>query len=78
MNDEIQIFGDILYVVRFDNGKFYKGGFSSDSETDELKYSSKYAFSWQPAKDMYLMVYLENKKLSYDLIKVKTHYEIVE
>lgn len=72
------MFDDIQYVVRFENGKYYRSGFSSDSETDELKYANKYTFEWQIIKDMYLSLYITEHNLSYKTIKVKTHYEIVD
>lgn len=66
---------DILYVVKFENGKYYAGDFSS---TDSLNRAVKYAFDWKVAKDMYLKLYLNEYPLDYKIIKVRTHYEIVE
>jgi hypothetical protein len=68
---------DINYVVKFNNGTYYAGGFSS-GETTELKNAQKYVFDWQIVKDHYLQMYLNgNDDLTYEVIKVKTLYEIV-
>lgn len=75
----VDLLGDgIFYVVRFENGKYYAGCFSPERETDNLQLASKYVFDWQPMKDLYLMLYLDQNPMRYDLIKVKQHFEIIE
>lgn len=72
------LFDGIQYVVKFENGKYYAGGFSSESQTDSLERANKYTFDWQVVKDMYLSVFLNEYPMKYELIKVRTHYEIVK
>lgn len=68
---------DTQFVVVFPNGKYY-GGQILESETDDLKYANKYSFNWQIAKDLYLQLYCSSNNLTYDLVKVRQYYEIVE
>lgn len=65
------------FVVKFPNGKYY-GGQILESETDDLLYANKYGFDWQIEKDLYLQLYCSSNNLTYELIKVRQRYEIVE
>jgi hypothetical protein len=75
---EAFMFDDIQYVVRFNNGKYFGYGISSNPEIVELKYAQKYSFDWQIIKDHYLQMYISNKELNYEVLKVKAYFEIVE
>lgn len=69
---------DIQYVVKFSNGLYYQGGYSTGQGTRDLKYAHKYGFDWQPSKDLYLRLSCEDNNLTYELVKIKTKYEIVK
>jgi hypothetical protein len=72
------MFDEFQYVVKFPNGYYYNGIMSYPKETDDLKYANKYSFDWQPMRDKYLQMYCNEKDFSYELIKIKTVYEIIE
>jgi hypothetical protein len=72
------VFDDIQYVVKFSNGKYYQGGYTSGDGTDELRYAQKYTFDWQPQKDLYLRVSVEENDLMYEVVKVKITYDIIK
>jgi hypothetical protein len=72
------VLNDFLYVVKFPHGKYYSGLISTERETADLLYASKYGFDWQPLKDLYLQLYCNENNLMYELIKVKTTFEIVD
>lgn len=74
----IALFNEIKYAVKFSNGKYYCGGTSAHCEADCLKHAALFNFDWQPIKNWYLQVYLENTGMTYDLVKVKTIYQIVD
>lgn len=68
-----------VYVVRFENGRyFYAGDYTDEGQTDDLQIAKKYVLDWQPTKDMYLMIYLNEHPMKYDVIKVKQHFEIID
>lgn len=68
------------YVVQFDNGNYFTGGVAwieSDVQTMNLAKAKQYTFEWQPIKDDYLTVFLEESNLSYELVKVKNTVELI-
>lgn len=66
------------YVVKFENDKYYSIGGGFGKESNDLQNAVKYSFEWEPAKDMYLMVFLDKYPMKYELIKVRQYFEIVE
>lgn len=70
------MFNDEQYVVLLSNGKYFS--YNVQGVTDDLKDAAKYTLSWQPAKDMYLLLHLDGTDLTYELLKVKTTYEIIK
>ncbi|QRV11367.1 hypothetical protein JR311_20300 (plasmid) [Bacillus velezensis] len=69
---------EISYVVRFDNGRYYSIYSLSGYQTDDLKIAKKYTFDWEVPKDIFLMAYVANTRYSYELVKIKTLYQIVD
>lgn len=77
------MFGDIYYVVRFDNGRYYDGrGFSvtDKKESENIEDATLYILDWQIPKDLYLQQYLFGKVIGYRAVKVKItkSYEVFE
>lgn len=70
--------GDTEYVVKFSNGLYYEGGYTSGAGTKDVRYAKKYSFEWQPLKDLYLQMSAEQNNLTYELEKVRTKYEFVD
>lgn len=69
---------EISYVVRFNNGRYYSIYSSSGYQTDDLKNAKKYTFDWEVSKDIFLMAYIANTRYGYELVKIKTLYQIVD
>lgn len=71
------MFDETEYVVRFRNGKYFFGGYAM-GDTENLKQANKYPFDWQIAKDLHLQMYCESNNLTYEIVKVRKFYELVE
>lgn len=71
------MFDGTEYVVRFPNGKYFSGGYTM-GDTDDLKQANKYTFDWQISRDLYLQLYCETNNLTYELVKVRMFYEVVD
>ncbi|WP_440110091.1 hypothetical protein [Paenibacillus sp. QZ-Y1] len=60
-------------VVKFSDGTYFRknGVLFNEKTTINIIEATTYTFDWQIHKDLYLQQYLHEKKLSYEVIKVK-------
>ena len=72
-----------FYIVQLENGTYYKGGGISLTDirtTTNINNARLYSFYWQVLKDLYLRMFIEQKGIGYQILKVysKRSVEVIE